>query len=160
MKNALIFFLMGAIAGGIAYHLYQRSETRGLESPAAGPASTARRAQSAAAEAQDSLTQKLQEWKLTPDDIKQDLAKTGQVVRAKTAEVGDRLDDTRVVAVVKAKYVLDSKLSALSITVDCYDGEVTLTGTVKSPELIGRAVGLALDTHGVHNVVSRLTVTG
>ena len=37
---------------------------------------------------------------------------------------------------------------------------VTLTGAVASPELIGRAVQLALDTDGVQKVTSRLSIRG
>ncbi len=160
MKNALIFFLIGAMVGAFALHFYQRSEPRRAPSLATAPAAVERQAESTASSVKDSLAERLQEWKLTPADIKQDLAKTGEVVRSKTAEVGEHLDDARVVAVIKAKYVLDSDLSAIAITVNCHDGEVTLGGTVKSADLIGRAVGLALETHGVHNVVSRLAVTG
>ena len=39
------------------------------------------------------------------------------------------------------------------------EGTVTLTGTVGSAELIGRTVSLALDTEGVTEVVSLLTVS-
>jgi len=148
------------MAGAFALHFYQRSESRRKPSIAAVPATVEHQAQTTAVRVQDSLAQRLQEWKLTPADIKRDLAKTGEVVRSKTAEVGEHLDDARVVTVIKAKYVLDSDLSALAINVDCHDGEVTLTGTVKSADLIGRAVGLALETHGVANVVSRLAVAG
>jgi hyperosmotically inducible protein len=160
MKNALIFFLIGAIAGAFAFRLYQHGESRVPAPSSPAPATAEPVAPASTAGIGDSLAQKLKEWKLTPADIQQDLAKTGEVVRSKTAEVGERLDDARVVAVIKAKYVLDSNLSALAISVECHDGEVTLGGTVKSAELIGRAVGLALDTHGVHNVVSRLKVAG
>jgi osmotically-inducible protein OsmY len=38
------------------------------------------------------------------------------------------------------------------------DGRVTLTGTVPSADLIGRATALALDTGGVRNVTARLAV--
>lgn len=159
MKNALIFFLVGAIAGAVALHLYQRSEGRAAaSSPRTAPPAPAVR--SNAAPAPSALNQKLTEWRLTPDDIKHDLAKTGQVVRTKAAEVGARISDARIVAVIKAKYILDSDLSALAIDVDCRNGQVTLKGTVKSPYLIGRAVALALDTEGVKNVVSRLKVSG
>ncbi|MFA5056755.1 MAG: BON domain-containing protein, partial [Opitutaceae bacterium] len=115
-------------------------------------------AKDSAVGARDSLDRKLREWKLTPEDIKQDLVQTGKVIRAKTTAVGERIDDARIIAVVKAKYVLDSDLSALAISVDCRDGDITLSGVVKSPALIGRAIALALETRGVRNVTSSLTV--
>ncbi|MGQ9695827.1 MAG: BON domain-containing protein [Thermodesulfobacteriota bacterium] len=52
----------------------------------------------------------------------------------------------------------DPDLSALSISVSTAAGRVTLSGTVGSPELIGKAVALALETEGVREVVSTLKV--
>ena len=157
MKNAAIFFLLGLIVGAIGYRQYQRSESgptpvAAAPAPADGP--------SPQAAPHESLDQKLKDWKLTPEDIKSDLAKTGQVVRERSAAVASKIDDARVVTVIKAKYVLDADLSALAIEVASDHGAVTLTGSVKTPELVGRATALALDTHGVHKVVARLTVSG
>src|ERR1700676_917130 len=61
--------------------------------------------------------------------------------------------------IIKAKYVLDHDLSAIDISVDSQDGDVALGGTVSSPELVGKAVVLALDTDGVRGVTSKITVT-
>lgn len=152
MKTALIFFLIGAFAGAFALRYYQRSQTPAATRPA--PARPA-----ASPDTGSALARKLQAWRLTPADIKEDLARTGQVVRSQAAEVGGRMADARIVAVIKAKYVLDSTLSALDIDVDCHDGRVVLKGTVQTPNLIGRAIVLALDTKGVKNVVSRLKVS-
>ncbi len=158
MKSALIFFLIGAIAGAVALHLYQNRAPDGPASPAPAADSALARARDTAGSVQDSISNRLQEWKLTPADIKGDLARTGQVVRAKTQAVGARIDDARIVTVIKAKYVLDSSLSARAISVECHDGEVTLSGTAGTADLVGRAVALALDTNGVRNVVSHLSV--
>ncbi len=152
--KALFFFLIGAIAGAVALHLYRSSSSR----PAAAESAPLAQARDAATSAHDSVSDRLREWKLTPADIKADLARTGQVVRTKAQVVGARIDDARVVTVIKAQYVLDSSLSARTISVECHDGEVTLAGTVSSADLLGRAVALALDTNGVRNVVSHLTV--
>jgi hyperosmotically inducible periplasmic protein len=157
MKNAAIFLLIGFIAGILAYRQYERKSPPPPAVAASAPASADD--SPAASAPSKSLDQRLKDWKLTPEDIKDDLAKTGQVVREKSVAVASRIDDARVVAVIKAKYVLDSTLSALAINVACQDGVVTLTGTVKSPDLIGRATALALDTHGVHKVVARLSVS-
>ena len=84
------------------------------------------------------------------------------MVRSKTvaagAKVGDAVDNARIVTVINAKFVGESDLSALKINVDADQGTVTLKGTVGSPELIGKAVALALDTDGVNQVISLLTV--
>ena len=115
-----------------------------------------------AIDVKDAVSDKLTEWKLTPADLKEDLAKGGRIVRSKTAsataKAGAIFDNAKVVTVINAKLVGDSKLSALKINVDADQGVVTLKGTVKSPELIGRAIALALDTDGVTQVVSLLTV--
>ena len=112
--------------------------------------------------AKDAIGDKLVEWKLTPSDLKTDLEKGGRVVRSKTASAGARagamFDNAKTVTVINAKLVGDSQLSALKINVDADQGVVTLKGTVKSVALIGRAIGLALDTDDVTQVVSLLTV--
>lgn len=124
--------------------------------------SAAAKTKEAAIEAKDAVADKLVEWKLTPSDIKDDLAKTGRVVRDKTLAAGEKvggaLDNARLVTVINGKYVSDSDLSALKINVDATDGVVTLKGTVASAELIGRAIALALHTEGVTQVISLLTI--
>ena len=137
-------FLLGLAIGGFAVHYYDRGEPG--ESPISSSARSSR----------DNLSDKLAQWHLSSDDIKADLAKTGQVVRENTRAAGEHLSDARIVTVIKAKYVLDKDLSALDIHVEAQDGLVTLTGTVASAEAIGRAVVLALDTSGVHNVTAKL----
>lgn len=137
-------FLLGLAIGGAAVHYYDRSESG--ESPIATTSSSMG----------DSLSDKLARWHLTSDDIKADLAKTGQVVRENTKVAGEHLNDARIVTLIKAKYVLDKDLSALDIHVESQDGLVTLTGTVASAAAIGKAVVLALDTSGVHNVTAKL----
>ena len=115
-----------------------------------------------AMDAKDAIADKMAEWKLTPSDIKADLEKGGRVVRSKTADAsaktGAMFDNAKVVTVINAKLVGDSMLSAIKINVDADHGVVTLKGTVKSADLIGRAIGLALNTDGVTQVVSLLTV--
>jgi hyperosmotically inducible protein len=110
----------------------------------------------------DATGEKLKEWKLTPADLKEDLAKGSRIVRSKSAHIaektGEIFDNARVVTVINGKLVADRDLSALQINVDADSGVVTLKGTVKSAELLGRAIGLALDTDGVRQVVSLLTV--
>jgi len=137
-------FLLGLAIGGAAVHYYDRGEPG--ETPIATPSTGTG----------ESLSDKLARWHLSSDDIKADLAKTGQVVRENTKVVGDHLNDARIVTLIKAKYVLDKDLSALDIHVESQDGLVTLTGTVTSAAAIGKAVVLALDTSGVHNVTAKL----
>ncbi len=115
-------------------------------------------ARQSAAALKGSVGLKLQEWHLTPEEIKADLQKTGEVVRSNAVAAGGTLNDARIVAQINARLVLDDELSARAIYVDCSGGKVTLRGTVHSETQLGRAVALALDTSGVANVTSKLTV--
>jgi osmotically-inducible protein OsmY len=163
--KAIILLLIGGILGAVALHLYTQREA---EQPAAASQTTeksqpndpslADKAKETADSIKDAISDKLTEWHLTSDDIKNDLAKTGQVVRTKAEAVGEKVSDTRIVTVIKAKYVLDHDLSAIDISVDSQDGKVSLGGTVASPELIGKAIALALDTDGVSGVTSKVSV--
>ena len=96
------------------------------------------------------------------DKINEELARTGKVIREKTRKAGDALSDAtanaRTTAAIKSKLVQDSGLSAFKIDVDTTDGVVTLSGAVKSHEQISKAIELALETEGVHKVVSTLQV--
>jgi len=116
----------------------------------------------AAVNTKDAIAAKLVEWKLTPSDIKEDLQKTGRVVRDKSLAAGEKIggtmDNARIVTVINGKYIADSDLSALKINVDADNGVVTLTGKVDSLDLVGRAVALALNTEGVTQVVGILKV--
>jgi len=183
MKNLLIFAL-GMTAGAFGYRLYlQRTPappprpaaTREVEATAPPQTKTAEptplkekvsrvaqdvteRSREIARETQTAVGDKLRDWKLTPEDLREDLKRGGAIVRTKARQAGAELSDARIVAMVKAKYVLDRELSARGLSVDVKAGEVVLRGEVASEALIGRAIALALDTDGVISVVSRLTV--
>jgi len=129
MKTFLVF-LIGAIVGVIGYQYYQRTQHPTLSQRADHAASTTR--------------EKAGELK--------------DVVVEQSKKVGERVDDARIIAAIKSKYVLDKDLSALSISVGCKDGHVTLTGTVAADDLVARAVQLARDTNGVTGVTPMLTV--
>jgi len=115
-----------------------------------------------ATDVKNSVSNKMTEWKLTSSDIKADLEKGGRIVRDKAVAAGEKVatvaDNARIVSVINAKLVGDSDLSAMQINVDADAGMVTLKGSAKSPDAIGKAILLALDTDGVTQVVSLLTV--
>ena len=140
--KAIFFFVLGVLAGGYAVHLYDERE--GMNPPAES--------------APDAVSGRLREWHLGSDDIRGDLARTGQVFRAKAAVAGEKISDVRILTVIKSKYVLDRDLSAREISVDVTHGAVVLSGSVSSEALIGRSTALALDTDGVVNVTSRIAV--
>ena len=143
--KALLFFILGVFAGGYAVHWYEAREGReNLSEPAPSAA----------------VATHLRDWHLTSEDIRADLARTGQVFRAKAAVAGEKISDVRILAVIKSKYILDRDLSAREIAVDVNDGAVVLSGSVSSDALVGRATALALETDGVRNATSRLAVEG
>lgn len=155
MKSFLAF-LFGIAVGAVAYHFYtEESLPTGSEerAPALGD-----QAREAAGNARDTISSKLEDWNLSPEEIRRDLGETGQVVRSKARSAGERIDDARIITVIKAKLVLDRELSALAINVDSKDGQVTLTGTVDSPEHVARAMALVLDTDGVVHATAQLKV--
>src|SRR5438046_2949080 len=65
---------------------------------------------------------------LKAEDIKDELARTGKVVRKKAKELGaavaDATADARITAAIKAKYAVDPDLSAWKISVNTTDGKV------------------------------------
>ena len=119
-------------------------------------------AQNAVRSAGDAIQEKLRVLDLRPQDIKDELARTGQVVRRKAKEAGqaiaDATADARMTAAIKGKLVANRDLSALSISVNTTAGVVTLSGTVNSTDDISKAMMLAMDTDGVKEVISTLQV--
>jgi hypothetical protein len=158
-KIIIITALLGLIGAGCT----KKDDSTTMVQKTENAVSTAAdKTKDAAVDVKNAVSDKLTEWKLTPSDIKADLEKTGRVVRDKTVAAGEKVggvvDNARIVTVINAKYVANSDLSALKINVDADNGVVTLNGTVKSAAFIGTAIELALDTDGVHQVVSLLKV--
>jgi len=124
--------------------------------------SAGQKVEDAAKSARDTAQNELKVLHLRPDDIKDELARTGQVVRRAASEAGhaiaDATADARVTAAIKAKLFASRDLSALNISVNTTAGVVTLSGAVASPEDISKAVLLAMETDGVREVVSTLQV--
>ena len=110
----------------------------------------------------DALKATMDTLDLRTDEIKDELARTGQIIRRKAHDIGekaaDAASDARAVTEIKAKYVADPDLSAWDISVSCHQGHVALSGTVSSPDDIGKAVALALEADGVRDVTSTLQV--
>ena len=160
----LVIFLLGLAAGALGLYLYRLQPASASESSTADPnlTATARSAAHTAAtrtrqiavNASEAMNEKIEAWHLTPDDIKADLARTSQIVRANATRAGEKITDARIVTVIKAKFVLDRGLSVHAIEVVSQEGDVTLTGSVASAVLIGQAVAHALDTEGVRHVVA------
>lgn len=171
--KSLLLFLLGVVVGAFSYHLYREKEAREALAIAPTPTPTpqptptptpmlanlASRVEQGARDAGNAITEKLREWKLTPEDLREELKRGGEIVRTKAAQAGSSWTDARILTVVKAKYILDKDLSAMDINVDVDHGHVTLEGKVANSTLFGQAIVLALDTDGVTEVTSRLKVT-
>lgn len=99
---------------------------------------------------------------LDTDKIREELARSGKVIRKKAQQAGtaiaDATADARITTEIKGKFAVESDLSALKISVNTTDGVVTLSGTVSSHEAIEKAMKLALAVDGVSQVVSTLQV--
>lgn len=173
MKTAIFIFLVGAAAGAFGFYYFQEQRTAAAAKPApaevkpaAEPAhanpSLSERAREEAKAAKAAIATKLTDWHLTPDEIGNDIARTGEVVRTKAQAVGESIagatSNARIVTTIKTKYALEKELSARAIEVECDNGQVTLRGTAASHALIAKAVALALDTDGVTQVTAKLTV--
>lgn len=154
MKNTLLFLLTGIILGASAYHFHLRPR------PVAAPAATlTERARLATAETEAAVSTVLADWKLNPADLRNDLARTGAVVRQKSPADRERVSDARIVAIIKGKYIVDEDLAAAAIKIESTEGRVTLAGGVASHEALSTALRLALETEGVREVKAQVAVT-
>jgi osmotically-inducible protein OsmY len=165
MKGFFNGLILGVILGAAGYWFIQNKAREHPEAEQRAEAAAAQ-AQTSAGEAgrhlSDALKAKLETLDLRSDQIKDELARTGKIVRRKAHDLGEQVADAavdaRIVTAIKAKYTADSDLSVWKISVSSDQGHVTLSGTVSAEQNIGEAVALALETDGVHDVTSTLTV--
>ncbi len=154
--RVFLALILGAIIGAlVVWYL-------GTQSGRSNARTAGQQIESATKSARDTIQERINQLNLDPDQIRDELARTGQIVRKKASEAGkaiaDATADTRTTAAIKAKLIADRQLSGLSISVNTTDGIVTLSGSVASPGDIGRAVTTALDTEGVREVISTIQV--
>ena|ERR1051326_2488344 len=153
-----LFFalVLGVLIGGAAVWFY--STERGKSAVR----QTGEQIESSTKSARDTVQEKVKLMDLRPEQIKDDLARTGQVVRRKAREAGqiiaDKTADARITTAIKGKLLADRDLSAVSISVNTTDGVVTLSGTASSAENISKAMLLAMETDGVREVISTIQV--
>ena len=124
--------------------------------------SASRQVETAAKSASAALQDKVRELDLSPQRIKDELARSGHVVRQKAQAAGQAINDAtldaRITTAIKAKLVTSRDLPSLGISVNTTDGVVTLSGRVASADDIGKAMVLAMETEGVRQVISTLQV--
>lgn len=149
--NVLLVFVTGVLIGAGGHWYLTQPRTQELT------AETKENVRARAANVGESFKQTFD-----AENIKEELARTGKVVREKAGKAGDYIVDAtanaRTTAAIKTKLVADTGLAALKISVDTTDGVVTLSGTVSSHEEIAQAMKLALETDGVDRVISTLQV--
>jgi osmotically-inducible protein OsmY len=165
MRGFSTGLLLGIVFGAAGFWFVQK---KALEHPEAqqryeqSAAELRTSATEAAHNMSDALRAKLDTLDLSSDQIKNELTRYGKIFRSNAQGVGDPVvnaaSDDRAVAEIKAKYTADTGLSAGSISAGCTQGHATLAGTVGSPDEIGRAIAMALDTEGVRDVTSTLEV--
>lgn len=140
----------------------KKDEKTGTVAAVPDPDATDEKPRSKPGAPKDDFPRKMDELKLSPSEIEAELAKTGRVVRelppTQRRTPKEPLDDGHVATVINIKYSADSHLFSSKVNVNANDGVATLSGTLKSSELVGRAIYLALNTEGVRQVVSQLTV--
>jgi hyperosmotically inducible periplasmic protein len=148
MKTFIIGVLLGIIIGAGGLWWLQQRRSGALPQTAV--------------EVKKLMDAKLEALDLQADKIRKELAETGRVVRRKASALGEKIADAAADAgttgAIKAKLAADPDLSALAISVSTTNGVVTLSGKVGSPDLVGKAMLLALETDGVREVTSTLQV--
>src|SRR4051812_18578831 len=124
--------------------------------------STGEQIENSGKSARDSIQERLRAWDLRPEDVKEDLARTGEVIRDRARQasqaIADGSADTRITTSIKTKLLTNRETSALNISVNTTAGVVTLSGPVNSTEEISKAMVLAMDTEGVRRVISTMQV--
>ncbi len=154
--KVLLALVLGIVLGASAIWFYHTRQGKSAVQ------ATGDQLENAAKAARDAIQEKFRVLDLRPEQVKDDLARTGQVVRRKAREAGqaiaDSTADARTTTAIKAKLIANRDLSALSISVNTTGGIVTLSGTVPTMDDISKAMLLAYETDGVREVVSTLQV--
>jgi hyperosmotically inducible periplasmic protein len=155
MRVVIALFVGLVIGGGAVWFL-------GTSHGKSAVHSTGDQLESTTKTARDSIQERLRAWDLRPEDVKEDLAKTGEVIRDRarqaTQALADSTADARITAAIKRKLLTNKDTSALNISVNTTSGVVTLSGPVGSTDEISKAMVLAMDTEGVRRVISTMQV--
>src|ERR1035441_5729346 len=131
--KTFIVLLVGVTLGAAAVWFYSncRDDPR--------MKSAEQKVENAAKNTRDATQEKLRDLHLTSDDIKDELARTGQVVRRGARPAGqtiaDATADARITTAIKGKLLASRDLSALSISVNTTAGVVTLRSDEHTSEL-------------------------
>ena len=148
MKKLLFGFILGVVVGAWGYAVVHKSPT--TRRSAGG--SSGGFVQDAGRMFRD----------IRVEDVRQELERTGLVIRQKAAQIGTAIvestADARMTAAIKAKLMSEPGVSSMGIDVNTTGGVVTLAGSVGSHEEVAKAMRIALDTDGVAKVISTIQV--
>jgi osmotically-inducible protein OsmY len=165
MRGFSTGLILGIVLGAVGFWFVQKKAHEHPEAEQRYERSAAElrgNATEAAHNMSDALRAKLDTLDLRPEQIKDELTRSGKIFRRNAQDAGAQVvnaaSDARVIAETKAKYAADTTLSVWNIAVECSEGHVALSGSVTSADDIGRAVAMALDTDGVRDVTSTLEV--
>jgi hypothetical protein len=151
-----VALVIGLLVGGVAVWFYGTKQGKNIVQ------STGEKIGDAAVSARDAVQGQLKVLDLRTDDIKDELAKTGQVIRRKAKEAGtavaDATADARITTTIKGKLLAERSLPSTSISVNTTAGVVTISGTVSSAEQISKAMLIAMQTDNVREVISTLQI--
>lgn len=88
------------------------------------------------------------------------LAGSGCASTPEQSSAGEYLDDSVITMKVKAAIIADEELKATEINVETFKGQVQLSGFVRDPAHISRAIEVTRQVDGVKGVVNSLVVKG
>jgi hyperosmotically inducible periplasmic protein len=94
----------------------------------------------------------------TQSSLNRSMDKMAAATERAAATAVNAVDDAAITARVKTAVLAEPGLKSLQIGVDTFNGVVTLSGTVDTPDLKDRAAGIAHSVDGVRSVVDNLAV--
>jgi hyperosmotically inducible protein len=152
----VVALMVGLVIGAGAVWFYGTSRGKSTTR------TTGQQMENAGKSARDFFEEKLGLVDLRTEDVKEDLARTGKVIRNKAREAGqaivDSTADARITTAIKTKLLTNKDTSALNISVNTTEGIVTMAGPVNSMEEISKAMLVAMETQGVRRVISTMQV--
>lgn len=86
------------------------------------------------------------------------LLQTGCASTATRQSTGEYVDDAAITTKVKAAFVSDPVVKALTVSVDTFKGTVQLSGFVNTPQEKAQAEQVARTVNGVVNVQNNISV--
>ncbi|GAB6058101.1 BON domain-containing protein [Desulfonatronum parangueonense] len=165
MKRTVIYLIIGALVVVGLIWFFTADEPDPVMQPTeertTPPGMEPGRAITAEDQAGQEYHARMEVWQVRVEDIQDELAQDGEVVRRAPDPEDVEYDaamDEQITSDINTRIAGDPALAVFDIGVSTNEGRVHLSGTVGSPEFIGRAMALALDTPNVREVRSTIQV--